>query len=725
MRQKAVIFAALSLGCSPAALAQQASGETAVSAEPGLGDIVVTAQRRAENLQRVPIAVTALSSEQLETAMIKSTNDLVRVTPALTLYNSAGFVSPRIRGIGNSSAGPGVENSVAVYIDGVYISSSPGSVMSLSNVARVEVLKGPQGTLFGRNATGGLIQIVTKDPASEFGGEAHIGYGNFKTLTGDLYVTGPLGESTAMDLAVSAKHMGDGFGVNHLSGQEIYRIDRDLSVRSKIVSHIGADTIVKLSVDFSDQKGNDPAAVSKGGTTNGYWRTDPPESAPITLPHSGWDATEDGPIMRWVRTGGASLRVEHDFGGVALTSITAYRLLRVRQLIDSDYSPVAAGVLDYIQRDRQLTQELHLASTGNGPLRWMIGGYYFRLNAKYDPQTIALGTGAAQTFSIMKDYAFTESFSGFAQATLAITDNTNITGGFRYTTERRTLHGQRWVIGTDGVTAPGAAIPDQAATYRTPTWRLSIDHNLTPDVMLYASWNRGYKSGGFNAQNPNHPPYDPETLDAYELGLKGVSADRRLRMNMAAFYYDYRKIQVNAFIQSIARIYNAAAAELWGFDADFDFAVSDRLNINGGIVTLHSRFKNFDKATIATPLPNGLYSVAEGDASGNKLPFAPDATINLGMRYTLPMGDSSAVFAVNALHSTGYYTQPDNVVGQGAYNQINGSILFNIQDRYTVKAFINNILDEQIAVVHNVAATGTAISYQAPRTFGVELGVKF
>src|ERR1700728_1032670 len=219
----------------PLAYAQaQAGGD---STDQQLAEIVVTAQRRSENLQNVPIAVTALTSADLQSSGVNSTLDLPLLTPGLVAAQSAGNVTPHIRGVGTSAFGAGLENSVATYVDGVYIANAPSSVMQLDNVSEVEVLKGPQGTLFGRNATGGLIQITTKDPETTFSGHFQAGYANYQTSNAVGYVTGGLTDAVAADLSVAAQFQRQGWGRNYFNGEDAYRDDRNLAFRNKWLIH--------------------------------------------------------------------------------------------------------------------------------------------------------------------------------------------------------------------------------------------------------------------------------------------------------------------------------------------------------------------------------------------------------------------------------------------------------------------------------------------------------
>jgi len=234
-----------------------------------LTEIIVTAEKRAENLQTVPIAITAISGDALQASGVRSTVELGLVTPGLTVITAAGFILPHIRGVGTTAYGPGLENSVATYLDGVYFTSGLASLISLNNVSQVEVLKGPQGTLFGRNATGGLIQITTKDPQFTFAGQADIGYGNYQTSVGDLYLTGPVSSTLAADVAVRASTQQQGYGRNIFNGESVYKTDRDFAVRSKWKWIPSDSTTAVLSVDYEETAGSSNSTFTAfPGATN-------------------------------------------------------------------------------------------------------------------------------------------------------------------------------------------------------------------------------------------------------------------------------------------------------------------------------------------------------------------------------------------------------------------------------------------------------------------------
>ena len=678
---------------------------------------MVTAQRRSENLQNVPIAVTAITAAKLQQTGIVSTDALFESVPALTVINSSGFLEPRIRGVGNSSAGPSVEDSVSTYVDGVYIASAPGSLLSLNNVDRVEVLKGPQGTLFGRNATGGLIQIVTKDPSSQFGGNADASYGNYDTVRTDLYVTSGVTSGVAADLALSAAHQGDGYGTNLFTGRDTYKTDRDLAARSKWLIHLDPATTLRLAFDFEDIRSSDPSYALPSGTIGAYTTSRvfyPPRDSYLNV----------DPFHQ-LKAGGVSLRADHDFGALTLTSISAYRRDSFDQQFDADFSQQAVSDETYNQADEQISQEIQLTPSHKGKLTWVIGAYYFHNNGEYDPLQIASGPPPSTKRTDSFPTLTTQSVAGYAQATYEFLPTWNVTGGFRYTDEQRHIDGE-----LDSTTAAGVTTVTPYVTARTqtdtPTARFSLDHKFTPDILGYFSYNRGFKSGGFNPASPTSPAYAPEYLDAYEFGAKSLLFDHRLRLNLAAYLYEYQNIQVNTYIGTLGVIYNGAAAQLYGLDGDFDYRLTQNLSLNGGLSLIHDRFTNFPNAVLGEILPDGLPTTHPGSATSNRLPFTPDAQLNIGMDYKHDVPRGVADFVFQEQYSTGYYIQPDNVLQQKGFSELNASVTYRpTGTNYFLSIYANNLFDVDVIAFGNINATGENLSYQAPRTFGGRVGVKF
>lgn len=689
--------------------------------EEANGDILVTAQRRAERLQDVPVSVTAVTATQLATANVNTTAALLNVTPALTFSNVNGYLQPRLRGVGNSSSGAAVENSIATYVDGVYISSATGALLDLNNIERVEILKGPQGTLFGRNATGGLIQIVTRDPQSTFSGNMTVGYANYGTIRGNAYVTGPISSNLSADLAVSGTHQARGYGRNLVIGGDANRLKHDITLRSKILWTPGDSTQIRLAADYNNNLSSNPTIELLPGAASPDYRDN--SGVPIRVQHRPWDAVTNRNARQSLKAFGTSLNIQQDIGDLTLTSISAYRRTVSDKLFDSDYTPANANVIHFRQSDHQYSQEFQLAYNV-GKLKSVVGLYYFRLNSAYAPFETFIGLPVSR-INTMRDSLSNESFAAYAQATYEVLPRTNLTLGIRYTTERRTIEGSITALTTATGATAVTPIPDDSFRKNIPTWRIALDHKFSDNIMGYVSWNRGFKSGGFNSTTPLTPSYRPESLDAYEVGLKSQLFDRALRLNIAAFYYDYSDVQVNSLVGAVGIIYNGAAARIYGLDLDGEVRASSRLSFTFGMTLLDDKFTSFPAAVIGQLQPDGTYTTRLGSAAGNRLPFAPDATLAAGLLYRAPVANGEAQFAVNEVYNSGYRTQADNVLRQGSFHMLGASIAWTDQSgRYTVRAFADNLLNEAVrgyAVISNKAA-GT---YLPPRTYGGALTVRF
>jgi iron complex outermembrane recepter protein len=713
IRTKALIGAsqAALLMLPAVALAQTGTGEGAT----GLGEIVVTAQRREERLQNVPISVTALNAAQLSQSGVSTTQDLVTVTPTLTMGQNAGTFLPRLRGVGTLFGAPGVENSVATYIDGVYIAAAPNSMFSLAGIERIEVLKGPQGTLFGRNATGGLIQVITKKPSETFGGTMSASYGNYKTASADVYLTGGLFPGVAMDFAAHVAAQGEGYGRNRFLNIDANRKDRDRAFRSQIM-YTGEHTSARLSVDYSETAGS-PAEYRRSPF-------DVSTLGPILQDQDPWDTNASY---------GVHLTIEHELPFADLVSITAWRGGSLYNRSDADTTPTDGLDVEFQEKDRQFSQEVQLVSKPESRISWLVGAYFFDSNAKYDPVDINFGPilqNPAFPLSRLRTNTSTDTraYAVFGQVTIPLGEATRLTGGLRYTDEKKTFSAEQF--GTLGgvLTIPLGTRPADSVKYNKLTWRASLDHRLSEDVMVYASVNRGFKSGGFNsAGGIADPPFDPETLDAYEVGLKGDFFGGTVRLNPAIFYYDYKNVQVTAFTpQGIPLFRNGPSAEISGLDLDFVWQPFSQLTLRGGLTIIRDRFGDFPGAAFVFsnfPLPGGV----EVNAKGNRLPFTPDWASTVAADYVIPVSFGELTASVTYNHSDGYFTEVDNLRGQKAYDLVNASLTVENQggDLFAT-LWGRNLLEEEILEqAVGSASLGGIAQYGPPRTFGVTVGAKF
>jgi iron complex outermembrane receptor protein len=709
--------ATLAIGGNAAA---QTAGATPTAPRENLDEIVVTAQRRRENLQEVPITVTAVSANALAAAGVTNTADLVNVIPGLTIPTSAGYALPHLRGIGITAIGAGIENSVALYVDGVYRGVSASDAVGLNNIAQVEVEKGPQGTLFGRNATGGLIQITTLDPKAGFSGSADVGYANFRTVSADLYVTGG-SEILAGDLAVQTVNQGEGWGTNVFNGQDVNRMDYSLSVRSKWLFKPTDGTKITLTLDEAETRNSMSALRNFQNTPNAFY-----PGGFANLPTL--DVNLDAQPLRQTRDQGASIQLDQDLGFAILVDTLAYRKNLYHYDVDFDLGPKPYSLNDTRQSDNQLTEELQLLSKTQSSLTWLTGIYYYRAHDGFLPQNLyfsgpAVNPAKPVTHIYNDSEEKTDSLAVYGQATQELAANTKLTVGLRYTSEKRELLGQETGY-LNGVTPVTLANVNPSVKTNTPTWRLAVDHSFTTDVLGYISFNRGFKSGGYNVTAPTIPAYQPEKLDAYELGLKTQFLERRLTLNSAFFYYNYANIQVSRFVNGTPQVYNGGKAVLYGLDLDATMRVTERLTVTGGIELEHDEFTDFPAADFFLSCPKAYPTICSRSANGNELPQTPGASGIVNVDYRAPVMAGELHLNLNESANSGYYYAPNNEYKQSAYGLLNGSVAWS-RDGYSVTLWGKNLTNVIYPISVNQAPTAVAAAYAAPRTYGIRVGAKF
>ncbi|WP_116809988.1 TonB-dependent receptor [Steroidobacter cummioxidans] len=725
------------------AQAQQASTQP----EGGLEEVIVTAQKREQNAQDVPIAITALSAGDLAAAGTTSTVDLKSVVPSLNITTGvAGFGMPRLRGIGASGQGPGIENPVAVYIDDVYYGATFGNMQSLFDTAQVVVSKGPQGTLYGRNTTGGLIQIRTRDPEFDLAGKVQVGYGNYDTANGGFFLTGGLSDSVAMSVSAQYDNRDKGYGVNRFTGNEVMTSE-SWAGRVKLLWKIGEDTNLRVSVDTNGRDGADPSFRNFELNALG-------QNVNTLIRDAGGDPNYDifsdvDPELR-ARQSGASVVFEHDFGGFSLKSVTAYRDTSLSTYFDPDGTTQARLRIFNDNFDEQFTQEIDLISADDGPFKWTIGAFYMWNSAGQDPgRTTGLTTFGGNGYSDTITDVRLKSISGFAEGTYALTDATNLTAGIRYTNDEREFEAKTVTFnGNTNVLAISPTIRD-GRTFGDPSWKLSIDHRFSPELMVYASYNRGFRSGTFVPQASPVIALEPEQIDGYEIGLKSDLLDQRLRLNVSGYYYDQTNVQVQQVIAGVNSVYNADGAEIYGADADFILSVTHRFRLFGGVGWTDATYTNFTNAIISVPypLPAGFVippgqtclgtfgspaaqlggnCLIRGDGSGNKLQNTPELTANLGGSLEIPTGIGTFTLAANYYYNDGFVATADERVAQGSYSLIDASVTWrDVSQRMYVRLWGNNLSEEFYRTQLSATNSGDNGTPGAPRTYGVTLGMEF
>jgi iron complex outermembrane receptor protein len=690
----------------------ESSSQNAMNPQ-GVEEVVVTAQKRSENLQRVPIAITAVTGQALQAKGIQNVFDLNSTVPSLNIQKNVSSPVIYTRGVGLISSTPGNENTTAIYVDGVYYMAPISSVFSLSNIERMEVLKGPQGTLFGRNATGGLISIITRDPRHETADNIDVSYGNYDTVSANGYMTTGLSENVAADLAFYTSTQGRGWGHNLVTGNEVYRRD-ETSLRSKVLFTPSENWKITLAGDYSFA--SDDVGVAKqpfrGTIVQGG------SSAPASI----WDVAEPIDPYSKSRNFGGSLRNEYSLAWADFLSLTAIRESTTHNFFDQ----VAATIPQQIFRmdpDQSIwwTQELQLQSPARSGLTWIVGLYYLGANSGYLP--LRAGTQPTGPFIDIHARQDTQSYSFYAQVAREIFAGTNLTLGARGTVDRRHADGF--------FRLPTGSVVNQTDlhhTWRSPTWRIALDHRFTEDVTGYVSYSRGFKSGVYNttALTPTQRPVDPEKLDAFEGGLKTELFERNLRLNWAGFYYNYKDQQLQLSRLGSILFLNAAESRMYGGELEADAKVTGRLRLQAGASFLHAKYSSFPSAPCSVPRPGGGNIVVACDASGKDMIRAPRVTLNALAEYTVPVGSASITASVNYYHNDGFFAEASNRLHQPHYDLVNGQIACrDAADQWEARLWVRNAFNRQYSTFISTGTIGDTDSPGAPRTYGVTVSHRF
>ncbi len=731
----------------PPASGQTTSPPAPAAQDQPIADIVVTAQKREQRLQDVPITITAPDAKQLKNADIRSTADLTQVVPGLRANVQAGYFQPYIRGVGGSSTLPGNESPVALYIDGFYVSLKEANNFELSNIERIEVLKGPQGTLFGRNATGGAINIITRAPSDHLEVRADASYGRFDEVILNGYAAGPITDTLSASASIRYQNIGDGYQHNITTGTAYGTLD-SLTAMGKLRWEPSSKFTLTGEMIYThrravddDQGTANAAVVPKAAATPGAVIS----YTPYVLSNN-YDPLGLVKDYKWITN------ARLDLGGATLTNIAGYEQGDSIARVERDRSSASLQQTESLGYARTLSEELQLASSGSGPLTWMLGAYYFHNKEGYRYLDVLLNIphlgsladiaaaygvpGSSYTRTVSAQYV--DSLAGYADATWTFAPETHLTAGIRYTTEKRRLLGTSYAVtapppGTALVYTP-LAHADLSKRFAQPSWRAVLDHRFSPALMVYASYNRGFRSGAYNPSSisATQIPLNPEVIDAYEVGLKSDLFDRRLRFNLAGFYYNYRDLHVSVRTPSTGAIVqqNAGGAEIYGLDMDFTAQPVANLTLTGGVNLLHARYTDYANAStyVIDTVHGGGVQITVPNAAGQPLSYAPNWTANLGVDYVLPLGRSSLKFAGNYFITDGFSRQVGVVLGQEevrSYDTLNASVTWQApSDRYYVSLWGRNLTNQKV-----LGSTLDSYDYfylvQRPVTYGVTLGFCF
>jgi iron complex outermembrane recepter protein len=733
------------------AYAQNAPVQNDASDTGKLEEVLVTAQRRSEKMVDVPISITALSAEQLSTANVQNLGDIQQLTPALRFDNQAGFFQPSIRGIGTSVTTSGGGSNVGIYINGFYSPNPLAADFQLMNVSDVQVLKGPQGTLFGHNTTGGAILVTTPDPSTETHAAAKVSYGSFNAQRYQGYATTGLFENIVAVDVEGIFNKGNGNLTNILNDDDHVGAYQDWTVRGGLKIEFSD----KLSVlaRFTDSQVNNPTAIETNSNTDSS--INPTTGAPWgiqTFAVPGLFTTNPNQVANNLPTfltssnHVAQVTVKADLTFANFTSYSQYRTENVNQSEDLDQTGLPIFQLGLPIYDRTLSQEFLLTSKSSSPLQWTAGGYFL---SNTDTYTTFIDNNVATVGRIRLggSSSTTKNYAGYLDATYQVIPKLFLTAGVRYAED--VVTNAYWNTSFSGVQN---FVPGISSNKTTP--RAVVRYAPTDESSVYASYTEGYKAAiidvGGSCQNG--PAFQcnnvqPEQVKAYEIGYKLDT--RRFSTQTAAFYYDYKNLQVSEFIGAAeASIVNAAQSEIYGLEENLHFELNEHFQVNGGASWTHARYITFgtviNGVTVGAPLyatcppppatnPSctpGSYDYVNTDTilHGVHMQHSPDWTANISPRYTTGMtGTGAYSLSGNLYYTSQYWNSPSGTQFlQPSYTTLAmRAEWLDPSKKYTVALYGDNLTNQRYRTQVQYNAFGIGASWSAPVTWGIELGAKF
>ena len=733
-------------GSAPA-VDQQLANAQATDAPVGdgsNGDIVVTAQRRSESVQKIPIAVSAIGGDALQARGAVDLTSVGASVPGLNVSEQVGQARLTLRGIGVDNISAGAESSVAFNQDGVFFSRSAAALASFYDVDRVEVLRGPQGTLYGRNATGGSVNIITNRPTDILHGGVSLTVGNRDTVVAEGFASGPLADGISGRLSFQTQYHG-GYGRNLVTGTDI-DTKSSQAIRGQLLFNPGSRLSVLIAGDYysSDDRSNTYHYFGPAGRT----ATGQPVTPTALLlggfaPRSERDiASARDPDAR-AEFYGARVDIGYELSdAVTLRSLTAYR--RSDYQVHSDISPLGVDLfpLTVAEKSDQYTQEFQLnVDTSSNKL---VAGVFY-LHEKIDGSLAApLSLLAVGGPPLLVQGFFaggrlkTDAAAAFAQDTYSLTDRLRVTVGARYSWEKKAVNDQSDFdfarpYSPANVPLTPRHIDDDSFHSFTP--KLGVDFDLAERTLLYASFSKGFKSGTFNLGSTG-PSLRPEKVDAYEAGLKTTLLDGAFRANLAGFYYDYSDLQVGKVQNQLVVLENAATARIYGVEGEITARPVRDLTLSLNASWLHARFRDYVTADQARPAGDGRTRDESGapafDLSGNTLPQSPNYTVDVAAEYTVRFAGGGLTLRGESNWSDRVYFSPfnRNEVSQRAYNLQNAFVTYQPEGGpWRLSLYIRNIGDKTIRSAGQVATAllgSPVIGFvKPPRTFGATFGVKY
>lgn len=738
--------------------------QDAADDQGGLQEIIVTAQKRAEGLSDVPISISAVSGAQVESYGQSNLEQISSSVPNLKITQTAIANRIAIRGIA-SGDNKGFEQSVAMFVDGVYYGRDQLSRLPLIDMERVEVLRGPQPTLFGKNAIAGAVNITTRSPTDEFEGSISGLYEfNHKELMLTGVLSGPLSEGVEARVVGYHRSM-DGYFYNQKLDRDEPNVD-EYYVRGKLAFDRGGPLAAELKLEYADfeTKGQPRDVFGAVGNYNAVFQ------GPFFVSTNPDYVREDNGYESQNKVFGATLTADLDIGEHTLTSVTSLLDYKTREIVDVDFSGVSFLDGTNLREDyRQFSQELRLASPGGEAFNYIAGAYY--QHAKLDVQDFTLFNptflGLGAPFNALgdtrndRDYAqSSDLISFFAQGELSLTERMRLTAGARFNHEKKSGRRELAIVQGPLSTAPAPVV---AAVFRalnieahSIAGKLSEDsfnpmvnlqYDATDDLMLYASYARGTKAGGFDIRSNSLPNsttvakpgefmFEDESADNFEAGLKYKS--RNVAFNLSFYRTKYKDLQVNIFDGTLNfNVRNAAAARTQGVEADFRAALAPGLTLSGAVAYLDFEFTNFTDGQcyyLQTPGPGGFC-----DYTGKRNGLTPEWSGNLNLDYSTPVSEGLKLsFNVNADFSSSYIAAVnlDPRTKQDSYAKLGARLaLAEVDNKWEIALIGRNLTNQRILQTASSMPLATTITRGAgnayngiidrPRTIAVQLTGRF
>ena len=714
----------LALLLNTAAHGQTLPGADAAASGMESGDIVVTAQRREQKLQDVPIAITAVSAEELSSRNVSDLQSISSVAPSVQITGAGGVTGNHqvsIRGISGQGSPIGTAQPVATYIDGEYLPTTDAAFFTLDDVERVEVLRGPQGTLYGRNSTAGAINVITRLPGDNLRAGFDVSYGNYNHILARGSVSGPLTGGLSAGLSASYESR-DGFVKNSTTGNTLDDLTSYV-VRGK-VHYQSPDESFSILLAADRWRRDNPSTI---------WSSlyDPTNTVFIGFPNPGsvtYPAAVDVTYRNDNRSEGQALTLNYKAtSDLAFTSITSHRSYRA----DIAYfTPVFNQAGGSEIRHNTFSTEFRGAYTGK-ILTLTAGVNYYRNDQLYATQS-PHGLGITLPLTSPRDTSNLEAFGIFGQAEVAVTPELTLVAGTRYIHET-----QDFVIDYTQAVTPAPLITGTVKADK-PIFNGGINYKATPHILLYAKVSQGYQAPGFNSSVRTTTPFitfEPETLLAYEAGIKSEFFDRMLTLNLAGFYYDYSDLQVRNIVSvGVQVIDNAASSTIKGFEGSLVLRPVEGLTLSGDLSWTDATYEEFCEGNGGSAPPAGDPSctnkngIAGWDRAGNYMNNSPKWSGSISARYTLPVGPGKLRATAGYNFSSRAYFSPANelAVSRSAVNKLDARVGYQF-DGFEIYAYGQNLTNQRFASFP-IRALYTPINFVVsppndPRTYG--LGIRF